>query len=382
MIAPGPDDRETDVSDAASSDEGANTATHFANATGHRGSARIVRIAGPPLPYDPTYHLLWRVDKIRDVVRRERPDVLEIHSPYVAAASVLSMPRAWFGVRTFTWHSDFIDTYLRVMIETRLPHLRGRPTSALLEPFWAMMRVIARGCDATFVAAKWQVDKLRAHGLERVVEVPFGVERAEFTPARASEARRRELLGSAPPDAKLLVGVGRFAVEKRWDVVLDAFVKLRETRDAVLVLFGDGPERERMRARVAGRDDVRFEGFVRDRAELASALASADALVHACPYETFGLSIAEAMSAGLPVVVPDQGGAAELADDASAERYTSLDVDACARAMARLLDREATGRDALRAAAVRAAERVPNVRGQFVSLFAEYERLLAARRPR
>jgi alpha-1,6-mannosyltransferase len=339
----------------------------------------VVRIAGPSLPYDPTYHLLWRVDKIRDVVRREHPDVLEIHSPYVAAASVLSMPRAWFGIRTFTWHSDFIDTYLRVMLERHLP---PAPTTVLLAPFWAMMRTIARGCDATFVAAKWQVEKLRAHGLPRVVHVPFGVERAEFTPARASEARRRELLGpfgAAHPDARLLVGVGRFAVEKRWDVVLDAFVALRRTHDAVLVLFGDGPERERMQARVAGRDDVRFEGFVRDRSQLASALASADALVHACPYETFGLSIAEAMSCGLPVVVPDLGGAAELADDASAERYASLDVDACARAMARMLAREATGRDALRRAAVRAAEQVPNVRGQFESLFAEYRRLLAVR---
>src|SRR6185436_12498401 len=113
-------------------------------------------------------------------------------------------------------------------------------------------------CDATFVAAKWQAEKLRAHGVPRVVHVPFGIERSEFTPDRASEARRRELLGDADPRAKLLVGVGRFAVEKRWDVVLDAFVKLRETHEAVLVLFGDGPERDRMKARVGDRSDVRF----------------------------------------------------------------------------------------------------------------------------
>ena len=45
-----------------------------------------IRIGGPSLPYDPTYHLLWRVDKVRALVERERPDVLEIDSPYVAAA--------------------------------------------------------------------------------------------------------------------------------------------------------------------------------------------------------------------------------------------------------------------------------------------------------
>src|SRR5262249_22814313 len=108
------------------------------------------------------YHLLWRVDKIRALVERERPDVLEIHSPYVAAASALACPRDWFGVRTFCWHSDFIDTYLRVMLEE---HMASRPATRLLEPLWAMVRTIGRGCDATFVAARWQREKLAGHGI-------------------------------------------------------------------------------------------------------------------------------------------------------------------------------------------------------------------------
>jgi alpha-1,6-mannosyltransferase len=333
-----------------------------------------VRIGGPSLPYDPTYHLLWRIDKIRALVKRERPDVLEIHSPYAAAASALSCSRAWFGVRTFTWHSDFIDTYLRVMLERSLP---SPAASALLSPLWSMVRSIGRGCDATFVAARWQKEKLASHGVPRLTHVPFGIERSAFTPAARSDARRRELLGEARArsgdDVKLLVGIGRFAVEKRWDVVLDAFILLRETHDAVLVLIGDGPERARMEARVAGRDDVRILGFERDRNRLASALASADALVHGCPYETFGLSIAEAMSAGLPVVVPNEGGAAELADPSTAETYASLDPRACADAIRRLLARD---RDSLRRAAVSAAERIPNVRDQFATLCREYQRLL------
>ena len=59
-------------------------------------------------------------------------------------------------------------------------------------------------------------------------------------------------------DAKtaIVVGVGRFAIEKRWDVVIDAFLRsARAARDAVLVLFGDGPERERMKARARGDGD-------------------------------------------------------------------------------------------------------------------------------
>src|SRR5213079_256677 len=108
------------------------------------------------------------------------------------------------------------------------------------------------------------------------------------------------------------VGLGRFAVEKRWDVVLDAFARVRRSRACVLVLLGDGPERDRMRARMEGTPGFAMPGFTKGREALASSLASADALVHGCPFETFGLSIAEAMSSGLPPIVPDEGGAAEM----------------------------------------------------------------------
>ena len=52
---------------------------------------------------------------------------------------------------------------------------------------------------------------------------------------------------------------------------------------------------------------VRFTGFEKRREALASALASADVLVHGCPFETFGLGVAEAVACGLPVVAPDEG---------------------------------------------------------------------------
>ena len=188
--------------------------------------------------------------------------------------------------------------------------VEGASADRVLAPLWAMVRTLARAFDATFVAGKLQAEKLRAKGVPRVIHVPFGVDGAVFRPESRSEEVRRSLLGEAPRHARLLIGVGRFAFEKRWDVVLDAFVAVRDRHhaSAVLVLFGDGPERAAMEARVQGRPDVRFVGFERDRSRLAAALASADLLVHACPFETFGLGVAEAMSCGLPVVVPDSGG--------------------------------------------------------------------------
>jgi len=357
----------------------------------------VIRVGGPASPYDPTYHLLLRFDKIAEIVARERPDVLEVHSPYLAALGAMRAKRATYGVRTFQWHSDFIDTYAGVL-EARLsrdvpmlgPTTWSRaigPGSQATRPLWGLVRSIARRCDATLVAAEWQVAKLVSHGVPRVVRVPFGIERDVFRPDARSYEARRELLALAShdtrhDDAVILVGVGRFAIEKRWDVVIDAFTRLRARnpkRDMVLVLIGDGPERARMTARAAGSPDIVMPGFVKGREALARMLASADALVHGCPFETFGLSIAEAMSCGLPTVVPDEGGASEMHEPEAGERYRALDVEACADATERLLARLATDADSVRAAAVAATSRMPNVVQQFEGQIALYRQLLDRR---
>jgi len=308
------------------------------------------------MPYDPTYHLLWRPDKIREAVRTACPDVLEIHSPYVAALGALLSKPGTFGIRTFVWHSDFIDTYERVLVEGRealRPLARG-----VAVPLWAWVRRIANGCAATFCASRWQVGKLARHGV--VAEhLPFGVDKETFRP------RGGERSGT-------FVASGRLAIEKRWDVVLDAFARVSAKRpNARLVIFGDGPERARLEMRAT--QNVHFAGFERDRDKLAEALASADALVHGCPHETFGLAVAEAIACGAPVVVPDEGGAAELARPEFSETYRAGDAEACAAAMERLLARDPF---ALRDAATRAAEGILSMREHFERLLARYRALL------
>lgn len=310
-----------------------------------RSTQNVRRLGGPPLPYDPTYHLLWRPDKIREAIATERPDVLEIHSPYVAAAGAMLASPSTFGVRTFVWHSDFIDTYERVL---HVPI-----------PLWGWVRRIARACAATFCASAWQVSKLAQHGVT-AVHLPFGVDKETFRP--------RERL---PHERVTLVACGRLAIEKAFDVVVDA---MRELPDARLVLYGDGPERARLERRAPS--NVEFAGFERDRAKLADAFADADAFVHGCPHETFGIAVAEAIASGTPVVVPDRGGAAELARESFGETYASGEASACAAAVRRLLARD---RATLRDAALAASRDVLSTHDHFTRLLEHYEALLRAK---
>jgi len=323
-----------------------------------RSTPSVRRVGGPSMPYDPTYHFLWRPDKIRTLVAEERPDVLELHSPYVAAVGGLICERQSFGIRTFFWHSDFIDTYKRVlgaMSPRMMPVLEGTAVT-----LWAWVRHIAHSCVATFCASEWQKRKLSKHGVT-ATRIPFGVDKDVFR--LRDEPRRAD--GS-------FVAVGRLAVEKRWDVVIDAFVRVAQRHPrAALTIFGDGPERERLERRAAGAR-VTFEGFERDKQRLADALARADALVHGCPHETFGIAVAEAIACGTPVIVPNEGGAAELAREAHAELYASGDVNACAAAMERLLARDP---QALRRGTTEASRSILSVREHFDRLLEQYRAL-------
>jgi alpha-1,6-mannosyltransferase len=322
---------------------------------------RVLRVAGPALPYDATYHWLTRFDKIRALTLAERPDVLEAHSPYLGAAAVVACGRAACRVRTAFWHADHVGTYLEPRI--------GRLARAL-EP--GLLRVLLAPFDATFVAGAAQARRLRAAGVKNVEHVPLGVDVRVFRPAARSPAMKRELMQGGR--GALLIGAGRLAFEKRWDVPIDAFLRLRASGwEGVFVLLGDGPERARLE-RHAG-PGVRFAGFEKDPTRFAAALASADALVHGCPYETFGLGVAEAVACGVPVIVPDRGGAAERAAPASGAHYASLDPEACAEAIRCMLGREPTE---LRASALVAAATVPTAEQHFARVVAVYEALLGA----
>jgi glycosyltransferase involved in cell wall biosynthesis len=95
---------------------------------------------------------------------------------------------------------------------------------------------------------------------------------------------------------------------------------------------------------------LRWAGPVTD---IGRAFAAADALIHPTIYDSFGLAVAEAMAAGLPVVVSPRAGIAELVRHGE-NGLVARDGDETVGALARLAaDRALAGR--LGAAARRTA---------------------------
>lgn len=348
VIAPGPEDAEVE-----------------------RLGGRVHWVSGPPMPFDPRYHVLYRERRVHELIARERPDVIEGSSPWTAG---------WFaaryrgpGVKAFIYHQDPVAVYPHTLFDRWVsPAVLDRACA----PYWWYVRSLASRFDATIVAGRWLAERLRGFGIERAEAVPFGIERELFSPRGADPEVRRGLLQrcGVSEDAALLVAISRYHPEKRVPTLIQAFEQVASRRAAGLVVFGHGPfgaRIERAAAQVAG---VHLAGYVDDRDFIARALASADGFVHGSAAETYGFVIAEAMCAGTPIVAPNRGGAFELVRPEFSETYEPGDVKDCARAIERLLDRDRAG---LRSSAVATAEReVRSVRQHFEALFECYAGLV------
>ncbi|OGN84002.1 MAG: hypothetical protein A2X23_03975 [Chloroflexi bacterium GWC2_73_18] len=214
-------------------------------------------------------------------------------------------------------------------------------------------------------------DRIRAAlpGIELEV-VPNAVPLAGFPFRDAAQRESAELLfvGSR----RATTGVD----SKGIDVLFEAFALVRRGAaaagrprpDLALRLVGGArPEDDAAWRALAGRlgigDAVRLEPAAR-RDEVAAAMARATLFVHASPWETFGVVVAEALATGLPVVTTRSGGPEEILGATRSEGPESLpggelaprnDPPALAEAIERALgrveragfDRAAMRRDAL-----------------------------------
>lgn len=157
------------------------------------------------------------------------------------------------------------------------------------------------------------------------------------------------------PLERTVIAMGRLAHQKGMDLLIDAFaVSGLAAEGWELVILGDGPLRNQLRALAADRglgSAVRFVGIVQ---EPECWLHQAALFVLPSRYEGFPNALIEAMSCGLPVVAFDcQSGPAEIIrNGTTGVLVPDADVGALAREMAALA-RDADRRAAMGKAAAR-----------------------------
>jgi glycosyltransferase involved in cell wall biosynthesis len=159
------------------------------------------------------------------------------------------------------------------------------------------------------------------------------------------------------PRPPTVVCVAALRPEKGHDLLLDAFARVRRTvPEARLVLVGEGATRPALEARAAANGDEGHVDFLGAAPDIWEHLARADVFAIASRSEAFGIAIAEAMAAGLPVVAPAVGAIAELVEPGvTGELFPAGDDAAMAEHLVRLLTTPDV-REAMSVAALAAAQ--------------------------
>lgn len=152
---------------------------------------------------------------------------------------------------------------------------------------------------------------------DRIVTIP--------NPASTPSSRAQEeepvahpWLAGAPGarEIPVVIAAGRLVRKKGFDVLLDAFARLRQTREARLVILGDGIERHALESRIATLgigESVVLTGFVENP---LAWFARADLFVLSSFAEGMPNALLQAMAAGCPVVATDcPSGPREILED-------------------------------------------------------------------
>lgn len=187
----------------------------------------------------------------------------------------------------------------------------------------ALQPTLLRGFDRVIVASEIEA---------RDSEPPHIAGRVRFTviPHAVSDERK----GNAEPRVGLLcpgvlrVGfIGRLHPKKNVDLLVRALSAL--PANVTLAVAGDGPERDRLHClaeQLSVAHRIEWLGFVEEDVKPAF-FAGIDLLAMPSAYECFGVAVAEAMTAGVPVIVSAETGVANIVAQSGAGVIVATSVE-------------------------------------------------------
>lgn len=157
---------------------------------------------------------------------------------------------------------------------------------------------------------------MRERKITAPIEVlPTGIEWENFQ--RGDRGDTRKILG-IKENQKVIMFLGRIEKEKNIAFLVEEILPILKSNQNVKFLFvGEGSlvvEIKKLAQKEGVLSQLIFTGIIKQR-EIANFYAAADVFVHASLTETQGMTIAEAMSAGLPIVAIEASGVVDQLED-------------------------------------------------------------------
>ncbi|MBE3598527.1 MAG: glycosyltransferase [Limnochordaceae bacterium] len=302
----------------------------------------LVTLWSPVVPGAAPYRVLVRTRAVLALLRRLRPSVIELGSPYLlpsvatAAGHQLGAPVVGF------YHAHVPQAHLEPLIGMLGLARGGTVDRAASEAAWHYLRRVYRPLDRLAAPSAAMATELSRHGAvppAGCTVIPLGVDTEDFHPRhRSAEWRAAHLVAGTPANGAgrvVVLYVGRLSPEKGAVRLVELAAELERAQPGRFAVWivGDGPLRAQLQR--AAPPNVGLLGHLEGPA-LRTAYASADVFVTASESETFGLAPLEAQASGLPVVAPASGALPEVVDPRSGRLVPSATPAALAAAVTAL----------------------------------------------
>lgn len=249
--------------------------------------------------------------EMRRVLRQGRYDIVHVHSPLTPVLPLLAIEEANCPV-VGTFHTYF-DRSVGYALGRRFFQKRLDMLSAAIAVSHSTTVALER-----YFEADWKI-------------IPNGIDTDVFHPN-----------APAPPgmnkDVPTILFLGRFDPRNGLSTLIDSFRRVKgRSRQAQLVVVGDGPLREHYYKQAAGDPDIRFVGAVLE----GRPSYYAHSTVYACPTTkaSFGITLLESMACETPIVCSDILGFRDVVvDEREALMVPCGDRESLADALVRILD--------------------------------------------
>ncbi|MEI8294004.1 MAG: glycosyltransferase [bacterium] len=262
-------------------------------------TVRTYTIASQLLSRTSRYRALTKLHLIEEVLEKERPDIIESGDPYQVAWKAVASGRGLDIPVVGFYHSHFSESILRTVGK----FLGPLAVSIAEETCRKYVTTLYNRFECTFVPSPVLAGLLNDWGVEKTHTVDLGVDDGVFRPDPFDRRETRARLGISQK-SRLLLYVGRLAIEKNVRTLFDAYALLRSKSPEPyeLLCLGDGMQRPALIELQKETPGVHWMPYCTDPVELAQIYRAADLFVHPGVQETFGLVALESQASGTPVV--------------------------------------------------------------------------------
>ena len=211
-------------------------------------------------------------------------DIVHIHDPFMGSLGY-RVSRYTGAPIVATYHTDFVKMQESVNMPFR---------DRLFKTTWKYSLFLYRRCDEVFAPSRKSMEQLRNDGVLHTRELPLFVDTHKFAPETRDSG------------TFWIQYMGRITRDKGVFRILDVAAAVDRKSGIRFLISGTGPEEKNLEKAIAERglqDLVTMTGYV-DEPRKIELLHNAGLFMYPSETDTFGISVVEAMSSGVPSIVP------------------------------------------------------------------------------